>query len=176
MFLIWCVSLPRVRKGEVSSGHPGARLETGQDKPGLLLATPPHWPVRIKKGRPGKGHTLHPQRDPLLGNGSLLQEVEQHVSGLSGDSLAWVRTLSSLCQPLLGPGRPFQQVSFLSNHQAELDQGHPSASLPGSPAPSPELEGVAGAHTVQEHPSWRRRAGDASACGEVLGMFSNFAP
>ena len=112
--------------------------------------------------------------------------------GLSGDSLAWVRTLSSLCQPLLGPGRPFQQVSFLSNHQAELDQGHPSASLPGSPAPYPELEGVAGAHTVQEHPSWRNtppggeqgapaRAGRSWVCfptslRDLVGILADFPP
>lgn len=32
-----------------------ARLDTGQDKPGLLLATPPHWPVKIKEERHGQG-------------------------------------------------------------------------------------------------------------------------
>lgn len=44
------LSLPRVRRGEVRVVL-RARLDTGLGKPGLLLATPPHWPVKIQEER-----------------------------------------------------------------------------------------------------------------------------
>ena len=137
------------------SGYSGARLDTGLDRPGLLLARPPLWPVQIKE-ETWAGLTPSPRPPPhlLLGNGSLPQgrELDSMFQGWRGVP-ACVRTpCSSLCAPLLGPGGPSRQVPFLSSHQSELDQGHPPASLPASPSPTPGLKGVPGAHMLKEHP------------------------
>lgn len=106
------------------------QADSGLDKPGLLLATPPHWPVKIKEERPGQNEPLHPQGTHLWEMGGAAgQGAPQQAPGLARESLSWMRTWSSLCPPLLGPGGPSQQASFLSSRQAELDQGHPHASL-----------------------------------------------
>lgn len=55
-----------------------------------------------------------------------------------------------------------------STHQDELDHGHPPVSLSVPLSPNSRSDWGGGAHILEG------RAGDAGACGEVLGMFSNF--
>lgn len=53
----------------------GARLDTGLDKPGLLLATPPHWPVKIKEARDlGRANPFTPRGTHLWETGGAAGE------------------------------------------------------------------------------------------------------
>lgn len=110
-----------------------ARLDTGPDKSGLLLATPPHWPGQIKEEKDlGRANPLPPEG---LTAGKRVA-LRQRRAGQRASRLAWRDPVldrtpwSSLCPPLLGPGGPSQQVSFLL--VIRLDPGHPPASLPVS--------------------------------------------
>lgn len=152
---------------------------------GQTWAPPGHTSMLASEdqGESWAGLTPAPPQGPTSGKwvAAAGEGAGRHVSGLAGESLSWVRTpWSSLCPPFLGPGGPSKQVSFLSSHQAQLDQGHPSTTLQ-------DLRGRQGHTSSKEHPprgggqEAQARAGRSWVCfptslRDLVGILADSPP